>query len=233
LTGAFLTVGSEAASATDGSVTVAYACSLLSTLNFAVPVTYTATAPASVAPSGAVSLSAFQVSASIPASTVDKIIAFAGSIKSISGKLTVINLNVKGGSPSTLNVAATPIPFTAPVSKGHPATLTVPSSPTTISGITAGSSGTVSVSPGLITIATTVKGINVTVACAPSASGAAAATFNVAISSGSTTPTTAVVPASHTGEPWAGWPYWMIVALIGLVGFGTLGRAARIRRQKA
>jgi hypothetical protein len=41
------------------------------------------------------------------------------------------------------------------------------------------------------------------------------------------------VPASHTGEPWAGWPYWVLVSLIGLVGFATLGRATRIRRQKA
>ncbi|MHB8220880.1 MAG: ice-binding family protein [Acidimicrobiales bacterium] len=52
-----------------------------------------------------------------------------------------------------------------------------------------------------------------------------------------TTPTTApantvtpvVVPTVHTGEPWAGWFYWLIVAAVGAVGFGLL--ADRLRRR--
>jgi hypothetical protein len=231
LTGAFLAAGAQAASATDSSATVTYACSLLSTLNFDVPVTMSATAPSSVAPGGAVSLSGYQATASIPASTVDKIITFAGNIKSISGTLTALDVNIKGGSPATVNVASSPIAFTAAVKKGSPATLTVPASPVAVGGITAGSSGSVVISPGNITIAATVKGIPVTVNCAPPSSVPSSATFTVAI--GTSTSTTVSVPTSHTGEPWAGWPYWLLVALFGLAGFGTLGRAARIRRQKA
>jgi hypothetical protein len=51
-----------------------------------------------------------------------------------------------------------------------------------------------------------------------------------------TTPTTAptstpvVVPTAHTGEPWAGWLYWLIVAMLGALGFGLL--ADRLRRRR-
>ena len=44
-------------------------------------------------------------------------------------------------------------------------------------------------------------------------------------------PTT--VPPSHTGEPWAGWPYWALVGLAGLLGLAFVGRAVRVRRRRA
>ncbi len=44
-------------------------------------------------------------------------------------------------------------------------------------------------------------------------------------------PTT--VPPSHTGEPWVGWPYWVLVGLAGFLGLAFVGRAVRIRRRRA
>jgi len=44
------------------------------------------------------------------------------------------------------------------------------------------------------------------------------------------TPTT--VPSSSTGEPWAGWPYWLLVGLVGLFGLASMERAVRIRRRR-
>lgn len=44
----------------------------------------------------------------------------------------------------------------------------------------------------------------------------------------------AVIPATHTGEPWSGWLYWLIVAVMGIGGLGFLSDRARrrhLRRQ--
>jgi hypothetical protein len=52
---------------------------------------------------------------------------------------------------------------------------------------------------------------------------------------GSTTTTTVTpttVPSSHTGEPWAGSPYWVLVGLLGFLGLVSLERVARIRRRR-
>ena len=38
-----------------------------------------------------------------------------------------------------------------------------------------------------------------------------------------------VVPVAKTGEPWAGWPYWVLVILVGSVGIAALDRARRRR----
>jgi uncharacterized repeat protein (TIGR01451 family) len=40
----------------------------------------------------------------------------------------------------------------------------------------------------------------------------------------------AVVPPTHTGEPWSGWPYWLLVTLIGLLGAAAIGKGRRHRR---
>ena len=46
-----------------------------------------------------------------------------------------------------------------------------------------------------------------------------------------TTVTPTTVPSSHTGEPWAGWPYWVLVGLAGFLALASVERAVRIRRQ--
>jgi hypothetical protein len=52
---------------------------------------------------------------------------------------------------------------------------------------------------------------------------------------GSTGPSSvpSTVPPSHTGEPWAGWPYWLIVSLLGVSGFTCFELALRAKRRRA
>ena len=42
--------------------------------------------------------------------------------------------------------------------------------------------------------------------------------------------TSATVPSVHTGEPWAGWLYWVLVAILGAVGIGLVADRARRHR---
>jgi hypothetical protein len=44
------------------------------------------------------------------------------------------------------------------------------------------------------------------------------------------TVTSATVPSVHTGEPWAGWLYWVLVAILGAVGIGLVADRARRHR---
>jgi len=44
------------------------------------------------------------------------------------------------------------------------------------------------------------------------------------------TATAATVPATHTGEPWAGWLYWVLVTILGAVGIGLVADRARRHR---
>ena len=45
------------------------------------------------------------------------------------------------------------------------------------------------------------------------------------------TPPVVVVPPTHTGQPWAGWPYWLLVAAAGVLGLGLLSAGVYRRRQ--
>ena len=44
---------------------------------------------------------------------------------------------------------------------------------------------------------------------------------------------TTTIPGSHTGEPWAGWPYWALTGFAGLLGLAFVGREVLIRRRRA
>jgi hypothetical protein len=39
------------------------------------------------------------------------------------------------------------------------------------------------------------------------------------------------VPPTHTGEPWSGWPYWLLVVLLGAAGLLAIENARRRRRE--
>jgi hypothetical protein len=64
---------------------------------------------------------------------------------------------------------------------------------------------------------------------------AAATTTTTSASTTTTTPGVppTTVPPSHTGEPWAGWPYWALVGIAGFLGLAFMGRAVAIRRRRA
>jgi hypothetical protein len=253
LGGALVMAGGSAASAAAGA-TVPYTCGVASlaasTFNFAI----TATAPASVTPGGTVTLSGVQLSSAIPASVVTEIVNLA-HISSFSGTVTTLDFNASGATPMTINAARSGISFTIPFVSGQAAPFTIPASPESVGPFTAGKSGTVTVSPGNVVITTVVGPLTYAITCTPPSSLPAGATLSVpVVTSGSTTtttsaPTTTVsgpgstvvatssttgvsVPASHTGEPWAGWPYWAIVALLGALSFISLELAFQRRRRR-
>ena len=71
-----------------------------------------------------------------------------------------------------------------------------------------------------------------TTTTSPSTTTSPGATTTTSPGATTTTVTPVTVPVTHTGEPWAGWPYWAIVGLAGLVGVAATERAVRIRRRR-
>jgi hypothetical protein len=240
LTGALVLATAGSASAATLSGTIPYTCpitvggSVLTTPTLNIGVS--ATAPASVAPGGSITLTDLQTSTTIPASLVTELVDLL-HVTSFGGTVITFDFNATGATPGTINgVPAAGIAFSVKVTTGHSATIVLPSTPETVGPWTAGSSGTVSIEPGNVTITSKVGTSSATISCTTTASSIPSseiATVAIASSTGTTvasTPTT--VPVTHTGEPWAGWPYWAIVGLAGIVGLGSLDRAVRIRRRR-
>jgi hypothetical protein len=241
LTGALVLATAGSASAATLSGTIPYTCPIVvggitlttPTLNIGV----TATAPASVAPGGTVTLTDLQTSTTVPADLVTELIDLL-KVTSFGGTVVTFDFNATGATPATVNgVPSAGISFSVKVTSGKSATIVLPSTPETVGPWTAGSSGTVSIEPGNVDITTKVGSSTATIDCSTTASSIPSseiATVAITSSTGTTTatpPTT--VPQTHTGEPWAGWPYWAIVGLAGIVGLGSLERAVRIRRRRA
>jgi hypothetical protein len=201
---------------------------LTETLNIGV----NATVPASVAPGGTVTLTNVQTSTTIGASLVTLLIDFL-KVSSFGGTVVTFDFNATNATPATVNgVPSAGVKFSVHVTKNTPVTIVVPSSPETVGPFTAGKSGTVTIVPGTVTIATVISGKTSYVGCTASSSSIPSTEVaSIAIGTSSAPGTT--VPATHTGEPWAGWPYWAIVGLAGVVGLGAMERAVRVRRRRA
>ena len=107
------------------------------------------------------------------------------------------------------------------------------SAPTTTTS--AGGSTTTTVAGGATT--TTAPGATTTTAPGSTTTTAPGSTTTTVAGGPPTTVTTpgppTTVPSPHTGEPWAGWPYWVLVAFAGVGGLAFLERAVRIRRRRA
>jgi hypothetical protein len=228
------------ASATTVSGTVAYSCPIVvsgSTLTTpTLEIGYSETAPASVAPDGTVTLTDVQTSTTVPASLVTELVDLL-HVTSFGGTVVTIDFNATGATPATVNgVPAAGVTFSVKVKSGNPATIVVPSSPETVGPWTAGSSGSVSIAPGNVDITTKVGSSTASIDCTAPSTIPTDAIADIPITGGSTATTVAgatTVPATHTGEPWAGWSYWAIIGFLGLVGVGSLERATRIRRRRA
>jgi len=235
LTGALLIGGAQAAGAAT-SGTIPYTCpisvsgSVLTspTLNIGV----VATAPASVAPGGTITLTNVQTSTTVPASLVTELVSLL-HVTSFGGTIVTFDFNATGATPATVNgVPSAGVTFSVKVTSGHPATIVVPSTPETVGTWTAGSSGNVTIEPGNVDITTKVGTSTATIDCTTTASSIPSSEISTIAITSSTAPST-TVPATHTGEPWAGWPYWAIVGLLGVIGLGSMERAVRIRRRRA
>jgi hypothetical protein len=226
-----------AAPAGAATVSMTYTCPIVvsgSTLTSpSFPISFTATAPSSVTPGGSVTLTDMQATATIPASLVTLLVSALG-VTSFGGTVKSVDFNATGATPATINGAPSAgFTFSVAVKSGQTASITVPTSPETVGPWTAGSSGTVVITPGDLDITSNVKGTAATIDCTPPSSIPSSDTFDVAISSSSSSTPSTTVPATHTGEPWAGWPYWAIIGVLGLAGVGSLERATRIRRRRA
>jgi hypothetical protein len=228
LAGGFAAAAPAAAGAATVSSTVPYSCAFPVLGAESINIGIAATAPSSVAPGSAFSLTDVQSKTVIPATLVDLFIAGLG-VKTLGGTVTSFALNETGGTPASVNASATPDTFSVPITQNVAATIVVPGSPITVSGFTAGSSGSVVIKPGEIEIKAVISKTTYTIPCTPT-SVPAAATLSVPISA--TTTTTATVPTTHTGEPFSGWPYWALVAITGLLGLFSIERAARVRRSR-
>ena len=238
LTGALVLGSAQAAGAATLSGTIPYTCQvgastptgkglLTETLNIGV----TATVPASVSPGGTVTLTNVQTSTTVPATLVTTLIDFL-HVSSFAGNVVTFDFNATNATPATVNgVPSAGVKFSVKVKTNTPATIVVPPSPETVGPFTAGQSGTVTIVPGTVTISTVISGKTSYVGCSTTSSSIPS-TEVASIAIGSSAPGT-TGPATHTGEPWAGWPYWAIVGLAGVVGLGAMERAVRVRRRRA
>lgn len=227
------TPGTASASTMGGSIT--YSCqfgassptgkgAISQDLNIGVD----ATAPATVAPGGSVSLSSVQTSTIIPASLVTTLMTLF-KVTDFQGTVVTFDFAATNATPATLNsMPSGGIGFSYKVKKNTAVTIVVPSTPTTVGPFTAGSSGTMTIVPGNVVISTTIGGSKSYVVCTPPASIPAAETASITIKQGAPT-----VPATNTGEPWSGWLYWAIIAAVGALGLVSFGWAFRIRSRKA
>ncbi|MGO9560310.1 MAG: ice-binding family protein [Acidimicrobiales bacterium] len=96
----------------------------------------------------------------------------------------------------------------------------------TVNGRVLARNGEVSLEDNAITAAACSSGGGTTTTTS------AGSTTTTAAGSGSTTTTSSPkVPGTHTGEPWAGWPYWALAGFFGLLGMVFLDRGIHTRRQ--
>ena len=140
----------------------------------------------------------------------------SGAVAALPVTITQCNGSANGGgSTVTCTTAVTNNFVTA-------ATTTTTTSPATTTTTTT-SPSTTTTSP---TTTTTTSPATTTTTTSPTTTTSTTTTTSPVVP-----PTT--VPPSHTGEPWAGWPYWALVGLAGLLGLAFVGRSVRIRRRRA
>lgn len=147
------------------TVTVPYTCTFPILGAESVNVGITETAPASVAPGATFNLTGVQSTTVIPGSLTSTLVLIESSL---SGTVNTFDVNAQNATPATLNGAATPISFgPIPLTSGQPASVVAPATPETVGPFTAGSSGSVVLSPGDINIETDLSGTAYNVPCTP------------------------------------------------------------------
>src|SRR5580658_7433318 len=140
LTGAIVLAGAQSAGAVTSSTP--YSCNIAGVVTETLNIGVTATAPASVAPGGTVTLTGVTESVTVPATLVTLLIDFE-HISSFAGTISTYDFSATGASPATLNAeTGAGATFSVSVKSGVAATITVPTTgPQTVGPWTAGSSG--------------------------------------------------------------------------------------------
>jgi alpha-tubulin suppressor-like RCC1 family protein len=180
------------------STDVSYSCAVpdLGAQTFAA--TVEATSPTSVDAGDPLTVTGYQATTVLPADLVDDLIALGAS--SLTGSVTVADLGATHATPSTLNAAATPLPFSVPLTEGQSAT--IPFGPVSVGPFTAGPGGTIDITPGPITISGTfpvlgAESIPCTLATTP-----APVLTSTTIIPGLLSLTTTSLPAGSVGTPY-------------------------------
>jgi hypothetical protein len=137
-------------------------------------------------------------------------------------------------TPSTTTTTSAGLP-TSTIAGGSTTTTAAGATTTTAAGATTTTAAGATTTTVAGATTTTAAGATTTTVAGATTTTVAGVTTTTAPGSTTTTapgpPTT--VPSPHTGEPWAGWPYWAIVAFAGLVGLAFVERAVRVRRRRA
>lgn len=198
------------AGAATSSATIDYACTFPILGAETLAVTISETAPASVTPGQSFNLTDVQSTTVLPSSLVSTLTLLGSSV---SGTVTTFDVDATNATPTTLNAAATPITF-GPVAlkSGDSATIVAPSTPETVGPFTAGSSGTIAITPGDLDMTTVLDGNSYAVTCTPPATLPSGAEVDIPISSGA-------LPIGAVGG----------VGLAALVGAGFVWRQRKVR----
>jgi hypothetical protein len=139
----------------------------------------------------------------LTSATVDTDTTVAGRVLARNGAVTLDDDFITTPTCSAPTTTTTTTP-------GSATTTTSPGSATTTTVAGGAGSSTTTTVPGSVGVTTTTAGPTAVV----------------------TTTTLGTVPPTHTGEPWAGWPYWAIIGILGGAGIAITGRAVAVRRRQ-
>ena len=180
------------------SQTLSYSC--------AVPVlgiqvfsaTVDGSSPATVGAGEPLTVTGYTATTVIPANLIDDLIALGAS--TLAGDVTVADVDATAAVPTTLNAAATPVPFSVTLAEGQPADVTLP--PLSVGPFTAGASGTIDISPGDLTIEGTFPVLGAaSITCTPAAPPTPVVT-STTIVPGRLAVQTSSLPAGSVGVPY-------------------------------
>ncbi|MHB8220678.1 MAG: putative Ig domain-containing protein, partial [Acidimicrobiales bacterium] len=126
-------------------VTANYTCTVPLVGKQTFSATVSASAPASIDAGSPMTVSDYHLTASLSPTLVDDVITYLGAT-SLSGSVTVEDVDASDASPATINAASSPMPFSVSLVKGEAAPITTPA--VSIGPFVAGPSGTVDITPG-------------------------------------------------------------------------------------
>ncbi|MHB1891347.1 MAG: ice-binding family protein [Acidimicrobiales bacterium] len=150
----------------------------------------------------------------------------SGSTVQLTGGAQACNVFWQVGSSTTLGTSTV---FAGTILSLTSATLDTGA---TVVGRVMARNGAVTLDTNTITVPTCTTTTTTTTATTVPTTTATTVPTTTATTVPTTTATTVpvVVPSAHTGEPWAGWLYWLLTALAGAFGLALLGDLVHRRR---
>lgn len=141
-------------------------CSVAGVINFGVTVDFFGQAPGATHPGRSVDLHAVRSTATIPASFVNLAVGVL-HLSSLNFTIIAANINATNTVEGTENTLPAPVTVNVALTAGQPASFQIPTTPATVGPWTAGSSGTITFTPGKVIETVTVFGLTLPVTCSP------------------------------------------------------------------